>query len=135
MRTACRKVILSIVLLSSFAAHAELGKETIGHVTVGAGLQWAVTSLRIGRNDWELGRLNFYSLGVVAHQRWDSLYSGMGIVATPVNNNLMMPGIFAPLGYEAKWLSWLHFRAELNGSVFFNGKTWGEISLALVGGF
>ena len=135
-KTAKVFLVIFLLLINMQVAEAGLGEnETVGHVVVGAGLQWALDSLRIGRDDIEIGKLNFYSLGIEKLVRYDTVFVGFGLAFTSIANNSITAGPLASMGYEPNLLSWFNVRFEANGVAFATGKTWGELLVCGVAGF
>lgn len=60
-----RKLLIVLLLCQSFSSLAqEAGKDKYGHITGGVGILYNSYWGRIGRNNWEIGFINFVSLGV-----------------------------------------------------------------------
>lgn len=115
--------IISLLIIFSFNAQA-VKDEKILHVYGAFGELYGFNSYRIGHKEWEIGKLNSQSFGLVKLLYKGNIYGGFGFA---VVRGL---GIHGSLGFDLPFWGVFSFRGELNTSNSFNNFSHGE---ALVG--
>ena len=118
-----KTLAIVILFLFSFRA-AAVPNEKIFHFYGAFGELYGFNSYRIGHKNWEIGKLNAQSAGLVKLLYKGNVYAGFGFA---VSRGL---GFHGSLGFDLPFWNVFSFRGELNASNSFNNYSHGE---ALVG--
>lgn len=95
------------------------------HFYAALGELYNPTSYRIGHKDWEFGKLNRETLGLVKLFQKGSLYGAFGPAY------VKGIGVFGAMGFELPFWNVFTLRGELNGANSFSNFSHGEALIGL----
>ena len=86
-------------------------------------------TFRVGRNEWELGKLNRKVFGINKLVNFKGpMYATMGLAFVNSTDN---PGVFGGVGVEFLEFWIMNIRLELNGGVSIHNDQYAEINLGV----
>ncbi len=126
-----RKTMAILFFISMFPLFNVSAQENRFHVYGALGFAYSPSSIRFAVNDIEAGLLgigtNGSSIGVLKLFREDSSFAGFGLAFRFTN----AIGFHGSVGKSFRWANWIRFRAEVNGEVYTDSFTQGNVLVGL----